>query len=422
MAKNTVPSIFVPASSSRYTALVELTGQSADLEKRLKPTTAELNGFSLRVNKTTWLKNLAAAEETCSFWTDYCRYLTDDEFFRPNSGQDCVRALIKRNHRLRGTDKESLLELATKGEPLADAIVFCRSAIVCRSQLTAWKCFAEAGSVRSWWDSCGTPMGRYTSEAPCLTNRIPLIRESIEPPEGWSFLSLDLGQAEFCTWASLSGDEWLSRAFLEGKDFHEETALEVQRLVPNWDLRGEAPRTCGKTINFAILYQMRPPTLARLLGTTIETAESIIIGYYHRAERAALFIDDTLAQAEEFGHCSTYFGRRRYCPEYRSCSGAKEIHEQSKSLWHHVNAGTAAEFTKLRQARIWEALRRNGLSTDHVRLSLNVFDELIFSVRNDLLDEVKEIAEEIWREPEGHPFLLFPSTTKVGSNWLEVSK
>src|SRR5438552_18139164 len=105
-------------------ARIELTGQSRILEERLVPITAELNAGPLRVNKTTWETNLAAAEEDKNCLIDYCRLLTGGDSFRPNSTADCVRALFTdRDHKpLRSskktkkplTDKDTLSELSNE--------------------------------------------------------------------------------------------------------------------------------------------------------------------------------------------------------------------------------------------------------------------------------------------------------------------
>jgi DNA polymerase I len=265
----------------------------------------------------------------------------------------------------------------------------------------------------------GTPHGRYTSDSPCLNNRIPFIRETIEPVPGHSFLSMDLGQAEYCTWASLSGDEVLGHAFRTGRDFHTDMALRIKTQVPQWN--PEDLRAGGKLVNFSILYQMTPFALARKLGCSSETATAIIDAYYSRVPVAAMYIQDVLARAEELGFVETFFGRRRYCPEYKLTINKREQHEIEKSLWSHVNAGSAAEVTKQKQLRVWETLRRIGLTTDHVRLVIQNYDECIWAVRDDVLGEVKEIAEEQWTQREPG-FLSFQSTIQTGKTWGEVSK
>ena len=410
-------------------AQIELTRDSALLEERLKPITAEMNAHALRVNKAIFVQNLESAEEVANFNIDWCRHLAGDDTFRPNSAADCGRALSAVGCDLRlnkksarpATDKDTLSELANSGISLAGAILDARSSISRWSQLRAWAPYARYGRVQPVWDSLGTPHGRYTSDSPCLNNRIVPIRETIESEQGFTFLSLDLGQAEYVTWASLSGDPALSEAFKAGRDFHIEMATSIRGQVQEWDLRGQCLRDAGKTINFAILYQMKPHTLARKLGCSVETAIKIISTYYNRVPAAAFYITVLLTNAEIRGYVETHYGRRRYCPELLTKIGEREVHEIEKTIWNHANAGTAAEYLKWKQVRIWETLRAAGFDESQVWLALNMFDETIWQVRDEVLEPVREIAEYVMRE-QVKGFLPFKVGVGVGKTWAEASR
>jgi len=410
---------------------IVLTRESAELEKRLEPITAEMNAHALRVNKRTWERNLEEAETEAALLIDYCRQLSNDYSFRPNSPADCARVLFAEKgtkapklSKISGrpiTDRDTLTELIHEGVPLAGGICDARSAITCRGQLRAWRKYAEAGQVQTFWNSLGQPHGRYTSELPSLTNRIVPIRETIEPDQGFSFLSLDLSQAEYVVWASLSGDLNLGAAFLEGKDFHTEMARAVRETVPSWDLNGVPERDAGKVLNFALLYQMGEFALARKLGCPTEVARQIIEAYFAKAPTALSYIKRSLHAAKKNGYVQTFFGRRRYCPEYQNGIGGREAHEIEKTLWNHICAGTSAEFLKWKTVWVYEALRAERVPTTAARLSLNIFDEAIYQVRDDLLEEVRAIIEPIWFRKE-RGFLPFKAQIKIGKTWEECSK
>ena len=395
-------------------AQIELTRESAELERRLEKITAELNAYPLRVNKARWQVNYDAADYIAGSLIQYCRYLAKSDLFRPNSPADCRNALG-----VESSDKDTLTALVNAGSDLAEAVLDARSAIACLGQLRKWTTVAEYGAVQPVWNSLGTPHGRYTSERPCLTNRIRPIRQTIEPDPGFSFLSMDLSQAEYVVWTSLSGDLNLSELFLSGQDFHTAMAQLVLTLVPDWDLKGVEPRQAGKTLNFSILYLMMPYTLAIKLGCSLAVARKIIKTYYKRARTGIRYIHRVLADARELGFVETYFGRRRHCGEYQNGAGERERHEIEKTLWSHRNAGTAAEIVKLKQLAIWETLRQEGFTASQVRLSINLFDQLIWSVRDDLITDVQPIIIEIWnRRVPG--FLPFRSQITIGKNWGEL--
>jgi DNA polymerase I-like protein with 3'-5' exonuclease and polymerase domains len=56
-----------------------------------------------------------------------------------------------------------------------------------------------------------------------------------------------------------------------------------------------------------------------------------------------------------------------------------------------------------------------------VRLSVQLFDELVFTVHYSVLSDVKAIAEPIMKEQETD-FLPFDVGLKTGINWREVSE
>src|SRR5260221_12643304 len=85
--------LLVPTGENRHASIVELRGESLVLEARLRPTTTELNSNLLRINRQTWVKNLKSTEESAGFLIDYCRQLTGDDSFRPNSTAECRKVL-----------------------------------------------------------------------------------------------------------------------------------------------------------------------------------------------------------------------------------------------------------------------------------------------------------------------------------------
>jgi DNA polymerase-1 len=295
-----------------------------------------------------------------------------------------------------------------------------REKMAIASQLKAWEPFAFAGSVKATWHQYGTPHGRYSCEDPNLQSRVLPIRETIEPEPDWLFTSCDLGQAEYVTWASLSGDTTLGRSFAEKKDFHRTMYEEIHAAAPEVDLYEADPRQAGKTINFALLYLMQPFTLAKRLGLTTAEAQRLIEAYQARAPQATTYIQRVIEAAKESGQITTKFGRSRAMPDLKKARGAR-LHELSKTAWHHHNAGTAAELLKIKQAKVWNALQREKLSPDRAKLIVNFHDEIICTARKDVVREVEAIMLEKFNEPTPG-FLPFRVDQRTGANWLEISK
>lgn len=398
------------------------------IETACNPTTDELNHTPLVVNQATWERNKATTEKTFTDLLAKCHQLAG-KTFRPNSPADVAQLLfedlklpVQRVNKKTGqasTDEDTLQALDAMGHKIAGAILDARSARSTLSQLEAWAPYAQAGSVQAKWNQQGTPMGRYSCEDPNLQSRVLEIRETVEAPSGWKLTSCDLGQGEYVSWASLSGDEVLGQAFKDGTDFHRRMYAEVRGAAPGVDLHNPDPRQAGKTINFALLYLMQPFVLAKRLGITTKQAQELIDGYAKRAPKAIDYREKILAEAVENGTISTKFGRLRHLPALRFASGPA-LHEVRKTAWHHHNSGTAAELLKIKQVKVHKALAKAGLS-DKARFVLQMHDELIVMCRDDVVKDVEAIMLEKFEEPiKG--FLPFKIDQRTGWNWKEISK
>lgn len=414
---------------SKFKVVVPLGSNSLRIERSLEAITEEMNSHPLQVNKTIWERNRASCQKELERLTQECHEMAGRPF-RPNSPKDCKEILIEdmnlvaqRVNKATGEpsiDKDALQAWENEGEPLAGKIIEAREAQSKVSQLNKWAEYAESGEVQCTWNQQGTPMGRYSCDTPNLQNRITEVRETIESPEGYRLLSFDLGQAEYVTWASLSGDPTLTSSFSDGTDFHIRMYEEIKSAAENINFHEEDPRQMGKTINFALLYLMQPFVLAKKLGiSTIEATELIRV-YQDRAPVATAYIEDFLKLVQKTGRTYTHFGRTRFMPEMQRAKGPA-LHQARKTAWHHHNSGTAAELLKIKQIRVHRALRREGFEVEDARIIINMHDEIILLVKTEYLDQVKEIASRKFAE-DIPGFLPFKITEKTGRTWLEVSK
>ena len=412
----------------KFNVTLPVGSNSLRIERELAESTAELNDFSLQVNEETWRRNLDSAVRERDRLFAEARVKVNDESFRPNAPADCVKIFfeerglppqrVSKSSGKPACDKETLQALVAMGDDLAPIVIEAREAQSKVSQLEKWKEFALAGEVQAKWNQLGTPHGRYSVERPNLQNRILEIRETIEAPQGFHFLSLDLGQAEYVVWASLSQDPTLIKAFGEGKDFHAQMFEEIKAIAPNLDFRGEE-RKAGKTINFALLYLMQPFVLAKKLGIMEAEAREIIAAYKARAPIATAYMDRVIFGIQKTGISITKFGRVRELEEIKTAKRG-ELHQLTKTLWHHHNAGTAAEVLKIKQIKSWKAMRRAFLVED-ARLVLQMHDEVIFLVKDEILEEATELAKVAFDE-RIPGFLPFKVDVRTGRNWLQISK
>lgn len=414
MLKQNFSDVVIPETSEAYA-----------IESSLVWVTDEMNRTPLRID--TELFN--------SLWTDYtkrvneatdeCQLLTGDGEFKPNSPTDCANHYRKLGFEIGKTKtgrvsfpKDVLKSIARKGDKLAPVIIKAREAITRQSQLKTWKPYAEAGVVQCTWDQFGTPMARYTSENPNLQNRIDDIRRTVIADPGYAFVSLDLKQAEYRTWASLSQDPLLKAAFEGGKDFHTEMAKMLLAMVPGLNMWGDEPRKLGKTVNFAILYGMLPHVLAQDLGCSVEVAMEILKIYAENAPVATKYKERIVAEVRASGVVSTKYGRIRNMPEIQKAVWP-ELHDLAKTAWHHHNSGTAAELVKKKTVRMMTELRSNGFAYDDVKPAIQMHDEMILMVREEKLVDVTRIATDAWMQPEPG-FIEMASDVRIGKTWQET--
>lgn len=406
--------------------------QSRKIEAGLVPITDELNSTRLRVNHDTWQKNLSGIQKELETANAELQDAVGDPKFRANSTADCVKFFIEKQNlppisvsKKTGQptcDSNVLQAYANMGDRVAPLVSAARVLISKQSQLNAWGKYAKQGDVQAEWNSFGTPMGRYTAQEPNLQNRITEVRETIEAPDGWLFISGDLGQADYVTWASLSGDPTLSKIFMEGEDLHQRMIEEILLEVPDLDLENKDPRKVGKEVNFSELYLMQPFALARKLGTNQDIAKKLMEAWQARAPQAVSYIESFLREARKDGVVSTRFGRTRELPALTASGLSRAArHDVEKTAWHHHNAGTSAELLKLRQVKSWRRIRKSGLDDQEVRMGLQMHDEIIYLAKLEHVDNVKSIVEEAFLE-ETPGFLPFKVDMRIGKNWLEISK
>src|SRR5690625_2255777 len=102
------------------------------------------------------------------------------------------------------------------------------------------------GSRRTLTTTIGSGL-RTTSTDPSLHNipRGNAIKRFFQVPRDRYFIEVDYSQAELRVLAVLSGDEFLKRVYVEGRDLHDEVSLAM--FGPNYT---EEQRVKAKAINF----------------------------------------------------------------------------------------------------------------------------------------------------------------------------
>ncbi len=276
----------------------------------------------------------------------------------------------------------------------------------------------ETGRVHTRLNQAVAATGRLSSSDPNLQN-IPIktdlgreIRRAFIAEPGFVLISADYSQIEFRVLAHLSEDPVLVAAFKEGADFHERTAARIFGSDSTRD-RYEL-RSIAKMVNYALLYGKTAFTLAKDIGRTPHEAQQIIDEYFAGFPSVRAFIDRTLAQARASGEVRTLYGRRRLVPELRSANPNDRSAAERETVNMPIQ-GTAADIMKKAMIDVDRAL--DGI--DGARMILTVHDELLFEVREDLVENVLPIVRD---QMQNAVALNVPLVVDVGvgANWKEA--
>ncbi len=273
--------------------------------------------------------------------------------------------------------------------------------------------------VHTTFNQTATSTGRLSSSEPNLQN-IPVkgdwgdaMRRVFIAEDGYVLLSADYSQIELRILAHLSGDEGLIRAFLEDRDIHRETALQIFSVQEN-ELN-EDMRRIAKTVNFGIAYGISAFGLSEATGTSIEEAQMFIDRYFETFPGVKRYAEGIVQEAKRLGYVKTLFGRKRQIPELFSSSQTERALGERIAINTPVQ-GTAADIIKMAMISIHRRLMRENL---RAKLLLQVHDELLLEVPEDEIEEVEKMVKE---EMESTVRLRVPLKveTGIGTNWAEA--
>ena len=281
--------------------------------------------------------------------------------------------------------------------------------------------------LHSTFIQAGTTTGRMASNNPNLQN-IPnktvlgrAIRNAFVAEKGFKLVSFDYSQIELRLAAILSQDKKLIEIFKNGEDVHAGVAMRVFKVPKEQVDKGM--RIKAKAINFGILYGMGVNALKANLGVDREEAQEFYDKYFKTFAGLSAYLDKIKKETERKGYTETLFGRRRYFREFKS--PLPYVRAQAERM--AINApiqGTSADLTKIAMKRIDDHIKLEK-HEDDMRLVLQVHDELVYEVKDSLVDEVvihfKKLMEGVLAPSasRGVPILV---EAQVGDNWGEMKQ
>lgn len=261
--------------------------------------------------------------------------------------------------------------------------------------------------------------GRLSSTDPNLQN-IPVkgdyglrIREAFIVPKGHELLCADYSQIEPRILAHLSQDPRLLSVFAKEEDIHMATAMEIFGLPSSQITRDM--RRAAKTVVFGIVYGISPFGLSQNLGVPQPEAKKYIETFFERFAAVRALMDRNIAEGREKGYTTTILGRRRPIPELQSGDPTQRGFGERMAVNSPIQ-GSAADLIKVAMINVHKTLHKE---LPHVKMILQVHDELIFEVPDHDLDEAKRLVKQEMEGVGKQLGLSVPLKVDlgVGKNW-----
>ena len=319
------------------------------------------------------------------------------------------------------TDSEVLENLASK-HPIPKLLVEHRHFSKLKS--TYLDALAEIadddGRVHASFNQVVTATGRLSSSDPNLQN-IPIQSENggqirqafVAGFPGWSLVAADYSQIELRILAHYTQDPALVRAFQENIDIHTAVAARIFG-VPEADVTHNQRRV-AKTVNFGVIYGIKPFGLAARLGITQVEAAAFIDAYFNEYAGVDGFMTQTLTDAQAKGYVATILGRRRAINGIKQTSG-RNMNLAERTAVNAVIQGSAADLIKKAMIEVDRRLRAERFEA---RMLLQIHDELVFEAPDAEIPALARLvrATMIAAIPFDVPLQV---DVAAGPNWLDA--
>jgi DNA polymerase-1 len=319
------------------------------------------------------------------------------------------------------TDEDTLTQLATQHELPAQILNYRSLSKLKSTYVDALPELIrpETKRLHTSLNQTVAATGRLSSTDPNLQN-IPVkgvyglrIREAFIVPKGHELLCADYSQIEPRILAHLSQDPRLLSVFTKGEDIHMATAMEIFGL-PSGQITRDM-RRAAKTVVFGIVYGISPFGLSQNLGVPQPEAKKYIDTFFERFAAVRALMNRNIAEGREKGYTTTILGRRRPIPELQSSDPTQRGFGERMAVNSPIQ-GSAADLIKIAMINVHKKLHEE---LPHVKMILQVHDELIFEVPDHDLEEAKRLVKQ---EMEGVGKQLGLSVplkvdVGVGKNW-----
>jgi DNA polymerase-1 len=249
----------------------------------------------------------------------------------------------------------------------------------------------QSHRVHTTYSMVTTSTGRLSSLEPNLQNipirteRGRLLRHQFRAPPGYDFLSLDYSQIELRLLAHMGPVLSLQKAFQSCQDIHTLTAAHLFHVDPV-DVAPDQRRT-AKGINFGILYGISAFGLAEYLSIDRVQAKTMIAQYFATYPEIQDYLERTRQQARDHGYVETLWGRRCMIPGASNAHAAVRAGAERQAINAPLQ-GTSADIIKRAMIQMDAWISQSPYD---VAMTLQIHDELVFLVRCDQAETVRDM-------------------------------
>lgn len=248
--------------------------------------------------------------------------------------------------------------------------------------------------IHTIYNQCLTRTGRLSSKDPNLQN-IPnhdeygrLIRKCFISKEGYSFLSSDYSQIELRLFAEFSNVDSLKEAFINSEDIHSFTAAKI--FNKDISLVTKEERSKAKAVNFGIIYGISSFGLANDLSINLNDAKDFIDKYMEKFHGIKEYMKKEIAEAKKLGYVKTIMNRKRPIDEIKSTNYMIRMQGERMALNTPIQ-GSGSDILKKAMIDIDTEFKNKNIKS---KMLLQIHDELVFEVKEEEIEIVKEIVKE----------------------------
>jgi len=244
---------------------------------------------------------------------------------------------------------------------------------------------------------------------------------------GYKIADIDYSQIELRIPANVSGEPlWVETLSSEEGDLHSEMA----KLVYSTDSPTGAQRQLAKRMNFSNLNGGSPQSLVTsdTTGTlSLDEARRIHSQWWNSVPVLKEWANGIQNNGTKRGWTETCFGRKRSLMHLisKGCGDGDGIDFKTKMAVRRVALntyiqGSAADIMKMAMVRLHRWVKKEQLQ-EEVKILLQVHDELVFEIREDVLDDrLAKIVELMERQVPGWRVPLTVDVD-IGDSWGVVS-